>query len=224
MYFEEAPLDIPVGMEKDLFVNRKGRFSLNCLVTGGYDHKIYDIVCNAPGSFHDASIYRLSQVKPYLESLYPRVYVVGDKAFALNDTMITPFKRNAANYNQDTKLFNIRHSGARMEMTECIYGIWKRRFPILKQLRVNLSHAITIVEATGILHNISLDWNDIIPRDLYPDAPDAMAQRIDENDFVVNNLRQEIRYQQGVQARQNLLTRTLQFAPTPAELRKLGQD
>ena len=74
-------------------------------------------MCNAPGSFHDPSDNLLSQVKPYLESSYPRVRVVGNTAFALNDTMITPFKRNAANYNQDTKLFNIRHSGARMEMT-----------------------------------------------------------------------------------------------------------
>ena len=74
-----------------LVVNRKGRKSLNVLVTAGYDHQIYDVINNAPGSFHDAAIWRMSEVKPELELIYPRVHVLGDSAFPMSRTMIIPF-------------------------------------------------------------------------------------------------------------------------------------
>ena len=60
--FKEAPrgLDPFRDPKQKQFINRKGSYSLNCLVTGGFDQRIYDIVINVPGSFHDFSVYRLS--------------------------------------------------------------------------------------------------------------------------------------------------------------------
>ena len=60
-----------------LYFNRKVYPALNTLVLAGYDHCIYNIVINAPGSFHDSTVYNLSQMKLYPETLVPRVQVLG---------------------------------------------------------------------------------------------------------------------------------------------------
>ena len=67
----------PPGYNRELFFNRKGFTALNCLVFAGFDHTIYDLVPNSPGSFHDSSIYRVSGMKAYLETRFPRVQVLG---------------------------------------------------------------------------------------------------------------------------------------------------
>ena len=41
-------------------------------------------------------------------------------------------------------------------MTENVYGRWKARFPILRQLRVFLPMAQKIILATGILSNMAV--------------------------------------------------------------------
>ena len=96
---------IPDGMDKEIFRNRKGWYSLNVLVFGGYDHRIYDLVVNAPGSFHDSAIFRMSMMKPYIRRIYPKVQVLGDSAFALTDTVITPYSGREKNADIDMALF-----------------------------------------------------------------------------------------------------------------------
>ena len=221
--FKEAPRGLdPYGDPKQkLFINRKGSYSLNCLVTGGFDHKIYDIVINVPGSFHDSSVYRLSRVKAYLETLYPRVYVLGDKAFRISDVMITPFKRNVPDYNNDKILFNIRHSGARTEMTENIYGLWKRRFPILNCVRLHLQNAIAVIEATAILHNISILWGDLVPLEMMDEAPPGHDDAPEDDVVVDNRLPNDVRRQQGFAARDALMRRSLQTPPSASERQKM---
>ena len=75
--FEEMPRKLPIGLVPRQFRNQKGLKSLNVLVTSGFDHQIYNAVNNAPGSFHDAAIWGMSEVKPELESIFPRVHVLG---------------------------------------------------------------------------------------------------------------------------------------------------
>ena len=47
-------------------------------------------------------------------------------------------------------------------MTECIYGMLKKRFPILKHIRTSLSNTIKITIACSILHNIGITYGDIV--------------------------------------------------------------
>ena len=224
--FKEAPRGLdPYGDPKQkLFINRKGSYSLNCLVTGGFDHKIYDIVINVPGSFHDSSVYRLSRVKAYLETLYPRVYVLGDKAFRISDVMITPFKRNVPDFNNDKILFNIRHSGARTEMTENIYGLWKRRFPILNCVRLHLQNAIAVIEATAILHSISILWGDLVPREMMDEAPPGHDDAPEDDVVVDNRVPDDVRRQQGFAARDALMRRSLQTPHSASERQKMQHN
>ena len=46
-----------------------------------------------PGSFHDSTVYRLSEFKPYLESRWPRETCIGDSAFAISDVMMVPYPK-----------------------------------------------------------------------------------------------------------------------------------
>ena len=45
-------------------------------------------------------------------------------------------------------------------MTEDVYGRWKMRFPILRQLRVFLPLAQKIILATAILSNMAVIFNE----------------------------------------------------------------
>ena len=106
-------------------------------------------------------------------------------------------------------------------MTENIYGIWKRRFPILNCLRLHLQNAIAVVEATAILHNISIVWGDLLPRDMMVDAPAGLAEPAEEEVIVDNRQPADVRRQQGIAARNSLLQRTLQTPATASERRKM---
>ena len=95
--------------------------------------------------------------------------------------MVTPYSEDQCTADQTGKLahFNRKHLGARVEMTEDTIGIWKRRFPIIRWLRLKLNNAMKVVLATAILHNISIEWGEIMPDHehpdglMFPDMPDA---------------------------------------------------
>ena len=192
----------------DQFINRKGVYSLNVLVTGGIDRLIYDLLVNVPGSFHDAAANQMSQVKPYLESRFPREICLGDSAFPISDVLITPYSQEVERRNPEIRLFNYRHSAARVEMTECIYGIWKRRFPIIKSLRVHLPNAYKVITATAILHNLSVMWGEILGPDPHPDLPAELAENYYEpqENIIVDyaELPPQVRRRLGQEARDNM--------------------
>ena len=48
-------------------------------------------------------------------------------------------------------------------MTENIFGRWKKRFPIITNLRTHLELSQKIIIATAILHNIATLWSDPLP-------------------------------------------------------------
>lgn len=194
-------------MDPAVFINRKGFNSLNVLVTAGCDKLIYDLVVNAPGSFHDAGIYQMSEVKAYLESRFPRQLCLADSAFAISDVLITPYSAPEAAADRNKAEFNGNHSSARVEMTENTFGIWKRRFPIIRCLRVHLDNAYRIIVATAILHNLSILWGEILPLDDHPELGDIEAMpAVPHEELVVDpgNLpRDQVRLM-GRQTRENL--------------------
>jgi hypothetical protein len=75
--------ELPEGHDMELYNNRKGWPAINCLMFAGYDHTIYDMVPNAPGSFHDSTVYLLSNMKTYLEGRDTRIQVLGTYIYLL---------------------------------------------------------------------------------------------------------------------------------------------
>ena len=45
-------------------------------------------------------------------------------------------------------------------MSECVYGRWKKRFPILRRIRTHFELSQKIILATAILLNIGQLWED----------------------------------------------------------------
>ena len=53
-----------------------------------------------------------------------------------------------------------RLSGLKTVMSECNFGVWKRRFPILKAMRTDLELSQKILVVTAVLFNIARSWNE----------------------------------------------------------------
>ena len=89
-----------------------------------------------------------------------------------------PYSTDESLNNRQKRLFNTRLSGLRTVMSECIFGQWKSKFPILKQMRHSLKTSQKIIIATAVLFNISTLWGE---EDIYitnNDADDAPNQNI----------------------------------------------
>ena len=66
-----------------------------------------------------------------------------------------PYETADAFHDPRKARFNSKLYAIRTVMTENIFGRWKKRFPILTNLRTHLELSQKIIIATAILHNIA---------------------------------------------------------------------
>lgn len=115
--------------------------------------------------------------------------VAGDSGYPISDVLIKPFPNREALVDHRKAEFNTRLSRIRTVSTENIFGILKRKFPILKTLRAHHSRARRIVIACAILHNISIRWGqeeivirpepaEVPPFERVPIVEDAAAPNV----------------------------------------------
>ena len=168
--FQDAPRRLPPDKHAQLFWCRKQFYSLNVQIVGN-DRYFCDIDVSWPGSTHDARVWTRSQVKPFIEQ-QRRFLVAGDSGYPISEVLIKPFNTAEAGDDRRKRLFNQRLSGLRTVMTENLFGIWKRRFPILKALRTDFVLSQKIIVATAILFNLGRMFDDEPPDDDDPDNDD----------------------------------------------------
>ena len=161
--FPDAPRGFPPTMHKQLFWCRKQFYALNVQVVGN-DQFIYDIDCRWPGSTHDSRVWNRSEVKHYVEQ-QRTYYIAGDSGYPISEVLMKPYSTAEAGRERRKRLFNKRLSGLRTVMSENLYGVWKRRFPVLKSLRTHFELSQKIVVATGVLFNIGRFWGDDTPEE-----------------------------------------------------------
>ena len=94
--------------------------------------------------------------------------------------LVTPFSKQEGEDDLRKRLFNLRHSGLRAECTECIFGMWKKRFPIIKNMRFHFENALEITMATATLHNLSVMWNE--PEAFNDDDDDVPDEEEDDEE------------------------------------------
>ena len=77
------------------------------------------------------------------------------------------------------RLFNKRLFGLRTVMSENLCGLCKRRFPVLKSLRIHFALSLKIVVAKEVLFNIGRFWGDDTPEEgeVAPDGGDDDQNR-----------------------------------------------
>jgi hypothetical protein len=90
------------------------------------------------GSTYDARVWRTSEAKVYLEGTGHDFLLAGDSGYPISQTLVKPYPVDEAGRDASKRLFNQRLSGLRTAMTECIFGVLKRRMPCLNQLRCHL--------------------------------------------------------------------------------------
>jgi hypothetical protein len=77
--------------------------------------------------------------------------LVGDKAFAMTNSMLRPY--GGKNLSENKRVFNYRLSTAR-RFIECSFGILTNKWRIFhRPLNVNIYMAVDIVKACVVLHN-----------------------------------------------------------------------
>ncbi len=156
--FDYEPRDIPHGTEVRNYWCRKQYYAINCQVIANDQKIIYDIDCDWPGCAHDGRVWRRSGVKQFLERQHFYL-LAGDSAYTISEILMKPYSNAEALGDASKRLFNGRLSGLRTVMSENVYGIWKKRFPILREMRSHLPSAQMIIVATAILHNIAVREN-----------------------------------------------------------------
>ena len=157
--FDGVPRMIPAGHTKQQYWCRKNWYGINVLVVGNETGKILYINADYQGSTHDARIWNRSRAKEALEA-QDEFMMAGDSGFPISKHCITPYRVNEQQEDRTKRLFNQRHAGLRTEMTEDIFGQWKKRFPILNCLRSNYQKARRTIYVTAILHNLAKMWGD----------------------------------------------------------------
>lgn len=64
-------------------------------------------------------------------------------------------------------------------MVERLFGVWKRRFPVLAiGMRTKLSTSMATIVATAVLHNILLQQKDDLPQELDTFVDNELFQKI----------------------------------------------
>lgn len=154
-------LQSPGGPYAETYRNRKGFFSLNVQVVGDSKCTIRNIVARWPGSSHDSNIFRNSRLRSDLEDgEFEDNLLVGDSGYAIKSFLITPL------LNPQTpaeNMFNEAQIRTRNPI-ERLFGIWKRRFPILALgIRLNIEKVEAVIVACAVLHNIAIQMNDEDP-------------------------------------------------------------
>lgn len=158
------------GNIAEVYRNRKGYFSLNVQVVGGPSLEILDIVARWPGSNHDQVIFNNSTIHFKFETNEMGDNILlGDGGYECRPYILVPLI--SPNTNAEL-LYNESQIRTRNTI-ERLFGVWKRRFPILSLgIRTTPDRAQAIIVATAVLHNLASVLGESIP----PIDPNIMNQ------------------------------------------------
>ncbi|KAK5647833.1 hypothetical protein RI129_002725 [Pyrocoelia pectoralis] len=174
----------PGGEDSEIFQNRKSYFSLNVQGISDASMKFIDIVVRWPGSSHDATIFNSSRVRAKLEqqNIYSGAVLLGDSAYPLRRYLLTPLLQTN---NAAEQLYNESHIRTRGRV-EKLFGIWKRRFPVLAYgCRLKLNNTLIVIVATAVLHNIARDMGEELPP--CEGNEEQLNNNVNEGNLNINN-------------------------------------
>ncbi|XP_048756388.2 putative nuclease HARBI1 [Ostrea edulis] len=146
------PIQSPGGKSAELFRNRKYCFSINVQAICDHELMLTSLVARWSGSTHDSRIFQNNNICARLERREIQGIIIGDNGYPLRPYLITPLLTCR---NREERRFNFALCNARVKI-ENVFGIWKRRFPCLRQqLRLKLSTSLLVITACSVLYNIA---------------------------------------------------------------------
>ncbi len=154
------------------YFTRKGKYAIAALVIVDDKKRIRQANVGWPGSVHDNRIWSNSTIVRNPHNYFsPKEYLIGDSAFTNSHYLVTSYKRASgqaflpSGQSWFNDVLNVPRSGV-----ENAIGIWKGRFPWLRDIRMRVRHRksmikiIKFIYATIILHNLCVrtplqtDW------------------------------------------------------------------
>ena len=147
----------------------------------GNDSRICDVDCTWPGSAQEATIFHYSAVKQHVESQLT-YKCASDSGYSISQVLVKAYDTVSAFNDRRKRKFNQSLSAIRSIMTENIFGRWKKRFPIITNLRTHMELSQKIIIATAILHNIATLWNDELPEGEEDDDEDDGDNVVQDHD------------------------------------------
>ena len=153
----KAPTDDPVS-----YFNRKGFYSFNLQLVVDPSKQIRAYHVEQPGKVHDSKVFSLMNIcKEPVKYFNEHEYLIGDQAYRLTNTTITPYRRSQK-LTKDHERFNYHISSKRIAV-EHANGVLKSRFQSLTGLRIKVDRArghefaCQWITACLILYNLLLD-------------------------------------------------------------------
>ncbi|XP_052799501.1 putative nuclease HARBI1 [Mya arenaria] len=117
------------NQNEEIYVNRKGKHSINVQVVFDGWYNIIDVVARWPGSVHDSRVLRESSLNNLFENghMPHGFHLLGDSGYPTKRWLLTPF---LAPQTQAEQAYNRSHKVTRA-LAERGIGQLKRRFGIL---------------------------------------------------------------------------------------------
>lgn len=119
--------NIPIkgrAQDRSSFINRKGFSSIVLRCICNHNMSFIDAYAGWPGSVHGSRVFRNSPITAELEKLPPNLHILGDSAYSLSNSLITPFREVGNLKEEETRYNNIIHSS--------ISSVIDRAFALLK--------------------------------------------------------------------------------------------
>jgi AcrR family transcriptional regulator len=156
----QAPSAKDTSNQRRFYSTTKDMYCINTQLVSDAYGRILAFSAKHVGSTNDAPAFDSSDLKPMNESLEFPYHWVGDNAYPLTETMMTPFAGlNLHMLHPEQEGYNFFQSQMRIIAEQC-NGMLIQRFGILwKPLRFDLHFAVQIIHACCRLHNFCLNRN-----------------------------------------------------------------
>ncbi|XP_035715090.1 putative nuclease HARBI1 [Folsomia candida] len=145
------PIVSPGGEDAGLFRNRKRVFSVNVQAVCDHQMIFTNLVARWYGSAHDSRIFENSKLCQDLENGTAPGILLGDAGYGCKPYLMPPLLR-------PTTVPEKRYNRAQIKtrnLIERAFGVWKRKFPCLKFMRLKMKTVLIVIVATAVMHNIS---------------------------------------------------------------------
>lgn len=191
------------GSDHEAYFSRKSQYCVKVQAVCDYQLKITHLVLGYSGSVHDGRIYGECALATNPSQFFSEgQFLLGDKAYKLTSTVITPFKENSGMIAETIRnKFNRRLSKFRIRI-EHLFGVLTERFESLKELRIDVKDVDTTkyvcqwILVCCVLHNIILDLG-LEPVDIPTSNTKNNNRRADEDhsanqDSIVESFRNNL--------------------------------